>query len=104
MPLPGPKSSTNSFSQYDQPYIDGSYIAANGVNICYYTDDSDLLPHLLDLYTMLHEASQYLSDWGRSRDGPHYPSPELVFYRMNSQTMLSSRNQSERYRDRAMRV
>lgn len=42
MPLPGPKSSTNSFSQYDQPYIDGSYIAANGVNICYYTDDSDL--------------------------------------------------------------
>lgn len=69
MPLPGPKSSTNSFSQYDQPYIDGSYIAANGVNICYYTDDSDLLPHLLDLYAMLHEASQYLSDWGgRSRD------------------------------------
>jgi len=64
MPLPGPKSSTNSFSQYDQPYIDGSYIAANGVNICYYTDDSDLLPHLLDLYAMLHEASQYLSDWG----------------------------------------
>jgi len=50
----------DTFAQYDQPYADGAYIAVNGVNICYYTDDSDLIPNLLGLYDMLHEASQYL--------------------------------------------
>ena len=50
-----------SYAEYDQPYIDGSYILANDVNICYYTNDSDLLPHLLGLYDLLHEACQYLA-------------------------------------------
>jgi len=51
----------DSFAQYDQPYINDSYIEANGVKICYYTDNNDILPYLLGLYDMLHEASQYLS-------------------------------------------
>lgn len=54
----------DSFAQYDQPYADGSYIAANGVYICYYTDDSDLIPYLLDLYCTLHAASRYMANRG----------------------------------------
>ena len=53
----------DSFSQYDQPYIDGSYIRVNDVNICYYTDDSDLIPYLCEFYNILYEASQYLPGW-----------------------------------------
>ena len=34
----------------------------NDVSICYYTDNSELMPYLLGLYNMLHEASQYLAD------------------------------------------
>ena len=52
----------SSFAQYDQPYIDDTYIRVNDVSICYYTDNSELMPYLLGLYDMLHEASQYLAD------------------------------------------
>lgn len=51
-----------TFSQYDQPYADGSNIAVNGYNICYYTNDSDLIPYLLGLYDMLHDACPYLAE------------------------------------------
>ena len=46
---------------------DGSNIAVNGYNICYYTNDSDLIPYLLGLYDMLHEAAQYLA-WDEGQD------------------------------------
>ena len=52
-----------SYAHYDRPYIDGSYILVNDVRICYCTNDSDLLPQLLDLYDLLHEASYYLVEW-----------------------------------------
>ncbi len=52
----------STFSQYDQPYADGSNVAVNGISICYYTDDSDVIPYLLGLYQMLHDASQYLAE------------------------------------------
>ena len=52
-----------SFAQYDDPYIDGSYIQVNDVSICYYTDNSDFLPDLLNLYVQLQDAARYLAYW-----------------------------------------
>ena len=52
-----------AFAEYSQPYIEEPYIMADGVKLCYYTDDSDLMPHLLGLYESLHEAAQYLAYW-----------------------------------------
>ena len=43
-----------SFAKLDAPAEDGCYIRCDGKSVCYYTDDSDLLPELMKLYKRLH--------------------------------------------------
>lgn len=43
-----------TFARLADPVLDNSYIRCAGKSVCYYTDDSDLLPELLKLYRNLH--------------------------------------------------
>ena len=47
-----------TFAKLDAPELDGCYIRCNGVAVCYFTDDNDLLPNLLDLYQRLYRHAK----------------------------------------------
>lgn len=43
-----------TFAGLKQPDLDGCYIKCANRSVCYFTDDSDLLPELLKLYHRMH--------------------------------------------------
>ena len=44
----------HAFARLDDPCLDGSYVRCASKSVCYFTDDSDMMPELLNLYRKLH--------------------------------------------------
>ena len=43
-----------TYAGLEEPDLDGSYIRCDDASVCYFTDDSDLMPELLVLYRKLY--------------------------------------------------
>ena len=47
-----------SFAKMEEPVLDGCYIRCDDHAVCYFTDDNDVLPGLLDLYLKLYRHAK----------------------------------------------